>query len=303
MGFLVEKIKHLYDFQSNYISRNGFRYHYLDEGQGDPIVMLHGNPSWSFMFRELLVALRSGYRVIVPDHMGCGLSDKPKDTDYPYTLDRRVTDLEYLLEQLGIQQNLTLVMHDWGGLIGMTYATRQPKSVSRLVVLNTAAFLLPTGKNIHWSLRLCRNSRLVAYAIRKWNIFSFVAGYLGSRSNLMTREIRRAYRGPYDSWDHRIAVLRFIEDIPLEPKHPSYALLQQTQEGLHAFQKTPTLICWGQRDFVFDGDFLDEWIWRFPEAEVHRFPKAGHNVLEDSPVAIVDLVRDFLRRHTLNSKF
>ena len=166
MGFLVEKIKHLYDFQSNYISRNGFRYHYLDEGQGDPIVMLHGNPSWSFMFRELLVALRSGYRVIVPDHMGCGLSDKPEDTDYPYTLDRRVTDLEYLLEQLGIQQNLTLVMHDWGGLIGMTYATRQPKSVSRLVVLNTAAFLLPTGKNIHWSLRLCRNSRLVAYAIR-----------------------------------------------------------------------------------------------------------------------------------------
>jgi haloalkane dehalogenase len=293
MSFSVDQIKHLYDFRSHYLNRRGYRYHYLDEGQGEPLVMLHGNPSWSFMYRDLVRAFRDNYRTVVPDHIGCGLSDKPPGEDYPYTLEERVSDLEALLNETGIESNVTLIMHDWGGPIGMTYAARHPSRISRLIVLNTAAFLLPAGKPLHWSLSLCKNFRVAQFFILRFNAFARAAGYLGCRQR-MPRKIRHAYRGPYDTWQNRIATLRFVQDIPLTSADASYGLLQQTQENLHRFQQTPMLICWGERDFIFDGDFLKEWIRRFPQAQVHRFPGAGHYVLEERTAAIVPLIRDFL---------
>jgi haloalkane dehalogenase len=108
-------MKTLYPFESHFIDRNGLNYHYLDEGQGDPIVMVHGNPSWSFYYRNLASKLKESYRVIVPDHIGCGLSDKPDSTSYSFTLQERVDDLEALLDTLDIKKNITLVVHDWGG--------------------------------------------------------------------------------------------------------------------------------------------------------------------------------------------
>src|SRR5436305_2156201 len=126
--------------------RGGLRLHYLDEGDGEPVVMVHGNPTWSFYYRHLVEALSPSHRVIVPDHIGCGLSDKPDDSRYAYTLASRVDDLEALLEHLGIVKDITLVVHDWGGMIGMVYATRHPKRIRRLVVLNTAGFHLPQAK-------------------------------------------------------------------------------------------------------------------------------------------------------------
>jgi pimeloyl-ACP methyl ester carboxylesterase len=119
----------------------GLRYHYLDEGEGEPVVMLHGNPTRSFLYRTLVEALRPSYRTIVPDHIGCGRSDKPDDARYAYTLERRVADLEALLDQLRLDAGLTLVLHDWGGMIGMTYAARHPERISRLVILGR----LPCG--------------------------------------------------------------------------------------------------------------------------------------------------------------
>ena len=297
MSFSVDQIKHLYDFQSHYLDRRGHQYHYLDEGQGDPLVMLHGNPSWSFMYRELVRAFRDSYRTVVPDHMGCGLSDKPSSEEYSYTLEERVSDLEALLNEKGIHSDITLILHDWGGPIGMTYAARHPSRISRLIILNTAAFLLPPEKSLHWSLSLCRDSRVAWFLILRFNAFARMAGYLGCRQ-LMPGRIRRAYRGPYDTWANRIATLRFVQDIPLTSADASYGLLQQTQENLYRFQQTPMLICWGERDFIFDGDFLKEWIRRFPQAQVHRFPEAGHYVLEERPAAIVPLIRDFLAAHS-----
>ena len=297
MSFSVDQIKHLYDFQSHYLNRRGYQYHYLDEGQGEPLVMLHGNPSWSFMYRELVRGFRNTYRTVVPDHIGCGLSDKPPIQDYHYTLEERVSDLEALLNEMGINSNITLIMHDWGGPIGMTYAARYPSRIGKLIVLNTAAFLLPPGKSLHWSLSLCRNSQVAQFFILRFNAFARMAGYLGCRQP-MPRRIRRAYRDPYDSWQNRIATLRFVQDIPLTSTDLSYGLLQQTQENLYRFQQTPMLICWGERDFIFDGDFLREWIRRFPKAQVHRFPGAGHYVLEELPATIVPLIRDFLAAHS-----
>jgi len=283
----------LYPFESRYLNRGGLRYHYLDEGSGEPVVMLHGNPTWSFYYRNLVLALRDRYRVIVPDHIGCGLSDKPGDAQYDYTLGSRVQDLEALLDCLGVNRPMDLIMHDWGGMIGMAYAVRHPERIRRFVVLNTAAFHLPAGKQFPRALTLAR-SRLGGYLVRRFNAFCLAASYLCCRENPMPRRIRRAYCLPYDSWRNRVAVLRFVQDIPLRPGDKAYDLVAKVQENLEQFVDRPMLICWGMKDFVFDRDFLKEWVRRFPKAEVHRFERAGHYVLEDVGDQIAPLVRDFL---------
>lgn len=298
MGFDISHYHHLYPSQSHSMDLDGLRLHYLDEGQGEPVVMLHGNPTWSFMYRELAKDLRRDYRTIVPDHIGCGLSDKPGDERYEYTLERRVADLEALLGHLGLKDNLTLVLHDWGGMIGMAYASRNVAAVVRLVLLNTAAFLLP-GQKLPRALRFSRNSSLAAILIRRFNAFAAIANYVCCRKKRMPPEIRKAFTAPYDSWNNRIATLRFVQDIPLTPGDRAYPLVKETQDSLNRFQELPMLILWGERDFVFDARFLKEWVRRFPKAEVHRFPEAGHYVLEDEAESIVPLVRDFLARHPL----
>lgn len=288
----------LYPFAPRYLELPGARMHFVDEGRGEPVVMVHGNPTWSFYYRDLIRALRDDYRTVVPDHVGCGLSDKPGDDRYEYTLDRRVADLETLLDTLGLTENLTLVLHDWGGMIGMAYASRHPERVKRLVVLNTAAFLLPAGKRLPFSLWLVRNTPLGALLVQGFNAFSRGAvRYCAMRP--LDPAVRAGYLAPYDSRANRIAVLRFVQDIPLKPGDRAYATVREVQDGLDRFRDVPKLICWGERDFVFDGAFLAEWERRFPDAEVHRFADAGHFVLEDAGAAIIPLVRDFLRRHPL----
>jgi haloalkane dehalogenase len=282
------------------VIRNGLKYAYQDEGQGDPVVMVHGNPTWSFYFRDLMAGLRDRYRVIAPDHIGCGMSDKPGDDRYDYTLASRVEDLETLLEHLGLRENITLVLHDWGGMIGMAWASRHPERVRRLVVLNTAAFLLPPGKALPWQLRLVRNTPLGPLLVRGFNAFS--RGLVRDCVMKPLRpEVRNAYLAPYDTWAHRIAVLRFVQDIPLRPGDRAYDLVRSVMDGLERFRSVPLLICWGQKDFVFDDAFLQEWQRRFPKAEVRRFPDAGHLVLEDAGDEILPLVRDFLQRHPIVS--
>ena len=140
-------MKKEYPFDSNYLPMGPLKYHYLDEGQGDPVVMLHGNPSWSFYYRNLAAELRSDYRIVVPDHMGCGLSDKPADSLYSFTLKQRVDDLEALLDYLDIKSNITLVVHDWGGMIGMAWALENADRIGRIVITNTAGFLPPGSKH------------------------------------------------------------------------------------------------------------------------------------------------------------
>jgi haloalkane dehalogenase len=290
----------LYPFASHFLDLGGLRYHYLDEGEGDPVVMLHGNPTWSFYYRDLVSGLRDRYRALAPDHIGCGLSDKPGDARYEYTLERRVRDLEALLEHLDIRDNVTLVLHDWGGMIGMAYASRYPQRIKRLVVLNTAAFHLPKGNRLPWSLWLCRNTPAGPLLVRGLNAFSWVAARLCSHRRLPP-PVRQRYLAPYDSWQHRIAVLRFVQDIPLRPGDRAYDLVEEVEQGLDRFRMLPMLICWGQRDWVFDRDFLAQWQSRFPQAEVHCFADAGHYVLEDAGAEILALVRDFLERHPLST--
>jgi pimeloyl-ACP methyl ester carboxylesterase len=281
------------------LDRGGLRYHYLDEGEGEPVVMVHGNPSWSFYYRRLVEALSGSYRTIVPDHIGCGFSDKPGDEAYEYSLARRVADLEALLDHLGVDRGITLVVHDWGGMIGMTYAARHPERIARLVILNTAAFHLPPTKKFPTPLWLCRDTPLGAFLVRRLNLFCTGTAWIGCTRRPMSKDVRDAYVAPYDSWEHRVAVHRFVQDIPLRPGDRSYPIVSEVEGRLHWLADTPMLIAWGMRDFVFDRHFLDEWIRRFPGAEVHRFAKAGHYILEDESDAVITLVREFLAGHPI----
>lgn len=285
-------VKNLYPFKNNYLEVNGCRYHYVDEGQGDPVVMLHGNPTWSFYYRNLILALRDNYRTIAPDHIGCGLSDKPQD--YNYTFDQRAQDAATLLEHLQIDKGITLIVHDWGGMIGMLFATRFPEKIKRIVVLNTAAFHLPKSKMFPWPLWICRNTRFGAFLVRRFNAFARIAARVCVKQKPLAKEVKEMYLSPYDTWENRVAVLRFVQDIPLVKKDPGYELISEVQEKLKLFAQTPMLICWGKKDFVFDYHFLEEWIKHFPQAQVHRFPKSGHYILEDSAEEVIPLIQKFI---------
>lgn len=287
----------LYPFEGKIFNRDGLRTHYIDEGRGEPVVMLHGNPTWSFYYRALVTALRTEYRTIAPDHIGMGLSDKPGDDRYSYRLSSRVDDLTALLESLGIRSGITLVVHDWGGMIGMGYAARYPERIARIVLMNTAAFHLPPGMRLPTSLRLVRDTALGALAVRGANAFCRAAARVGCVRRPLTRELRDAYCAPYNSWAARIATLRFVQDIPLHPRDPSYDLVSHVEAGLAHFRATPVLICWGDRDFVFTPRVLASWRERWPHADVRRFSDCGHYVLEDAGEEICAAVRAFLHEH------
>ena len=286
-------MKDLYPFTPRFFTREGVKLHYLDEGEGPPVVLVHGNPTWSFFFRDLVADLRVDHRVVAPDHLGCGRSDRPGPDRYPYTLAARILDLEALLDHLGLDRGVTLVVHDWGGAIGFGAAVRRPERVEKLVVLNTAAFCRPVGKRLPWSLRLCRMPLVGAVVVRGLN--AFVKGAVRTCTvRRLPAVVREAYLSPHDSWSRRRSVHAFVRDIPVGPGHPSWETLLTVQNGLAQFSNRPMLICWGERDFVFDGDYLTEWTRRFPDALVHRFAHAGHWVLEDASQEIVPLIRGFV---------
>ncbi len=286
----------LYPFEGRFLDLDGLRYHYLDEGEGEPVVMLHGNPTWSFYYRDLVRALRDDHRVLVPDHIGCGLSDKPDDARYRYTLAQRVADLDAFLESLALEEPITFVAHDWGGMIAMAWAVRHPERVGRLVLMNTAAFHLPDDMRMPPSLAFVRNTRIAAFCVRRLNLFARGAAWLAPARRL-PREVRDAYCAPYDSPDHRIATLRFVQDIPLEPGDPAYDTVSEVAAGLDRFHRKPILLLWGEKDFVFRPKVLSLFQEIWPHAEVHRFPDAGHYVLEDAGAEIAPRIRDFLKRH------
>ena len=297
--------------------RPGIGMSYLDEGprDGDVVVMLHGNPSWSYYWRHLVSGLRGpasgtpvsgkGYRCIVPDHVGMGLSDKPDDAAdavprYDYTLQSRVDDLATLLDGLGITGPVTLAVHDWGGMIGFGWALSHMPQVKRLVILNTAAFPLPGAKPMPWQLSFGRDSRIGGALIRAFNLFSAGASWLGIERR-MPRAVRRAYVAPYDSWANRISTLRFMQDIPLRAGDPAWALVAEAGRRLHEFADRPAFIGWGLRDFVFDRHFLEGFTRALPNAEVHAFDDANHYVLEDKHAVLVPAIRAFLDKHPLDT--
>jgi cis-3-alkyl-4-acyloxetan-2-one decarboxylase len=284
--------KALYPFQSHALQLDALRYHYLDEGSGLPLLMVHGNPTWSFYWRNLVTAFAGRYRAVVPDHIGCGLSDKPQR--YQYRLTQHIDNLVRLIEHLDLSR-VTLLVHDWGGAIGLGAALRVPQRVSRLVLFNTGAFPPPF---IPLRIRICRMPWLGAWAVRGGNLFARAALRMAvEHHQRMTPEVRAGLLAPYDRWENRIAIQRFVEDIPRTSRHPTWQTLAEIERGLPSLAERPALMIWGMRDWCFTPACLERLRGSLPGAEVHRLQDAGHYVIEDAHERIVPLVAEFLERN------
>jgi len=289
-----DRWRKLYPFASHTLLVGGHRYHYLDEGQGPTLLLVHGNPTWSFYWRNIVLGLRDRYRLVVVDHIGCGLSDKPGGDRYSYRLAQRIADLRSLVEDLDLR-DITLLAHDWGGAIGMGAAAALPDRFARFVLFNTAAY---TDTRIPLRIRVCRTPVLGKLGIQGLNLFAWAALSMAvERHERMTSDVKAGLLAPYDGWANRIATYRFVDDIPLAINHPSYATLRGVEEGLAQFRQHPVSLVWGMRDWCFSPHFLERFIEFFPQAEVHRFDDAGHYVIEDAHERIVPLVDEFVRRH------
>jgi len=290
---LPEAVRRHYPWPGKHLALDdGTRLHYLDEGAGDPVLMVHGNPTWSFYYRDLVRALSGEYRCVVPDHVGCGLSDKP--LSYSYRLANHIENLAQLIERLDLR-DITLVVHDWGGAIGFGAAMKRLERVKRLVIFNTAVFDGP----MPFSIRSARWPGTGALMVRGANGFLRGTLFLFLPKGVPAG-VLAGYLAPYDSWDHRVAIHRFVQDIPIEQDHPTRAVIDEVDRGTSKLRHLPALIVWGERDFVFTRQFLDGWRARLPDAEVHALPRAGHLVVEDAHEEIVTLIRDFLGRHPLS---
>ncbi|MEM7245430.1 MAG: alpha/beta fold hydrolase [Acidobacteriota bacterium] len=286
-----------HDFEPRFAELEHGRLAHVDEGTGPLVLFVHGNPTWSFQFRHLVQGLKGTHRCVAPDHFGCGFSDQPGEPDYRYTLEQRVADLGALVESLDHDGPVSLVLHDWGGMIGLAWALLHlpPERLDKVVLLNTAGFCLPEGQGLPSSLRLARGSRVGEALVRGLNAFTqgTVAG-LGSATPL-SAAIKRCYLAPHDSWQRRLSVARFVQDIPLAPGDPAWSLVAEVEAALPLLQERQVLIGWGLQDFVFDAGFLAEWRRRLPDARYEVFEDAGHLVLEDRGETLIPRIVDFLK--------
>ncbi|MBF0409460.1 MAG: alpha/beta fold hydrolase [Candidatus Riflebacteria bacterium] len=293
MTFDVSRIKEQYPFKSHFFDTGGLKLHYVDEGEGEPFFMVHGNPSWSFLYRGLIKHFSTKYRMVAPDHIGCGMSEKPQDDRYSFTLKSRIDDLEKLFDNLNFQKPVNLVVHDWGGPTGIGLAVRRPAMIKRLIIFNTAAFRLPSERAFPWPLWAFRNLSVADYMNCALNLFSVITAKT-STVKKMDEKVYYGFTGPYDSFENRVAVSRFVQDIPLSENDPSYKQLMEVEDGLQKFKNTPALICWGKKDFIFDLSFFREWKKHLPNA-IYRNYDAGHYLLEDSLDEIIAEISKFLQ--------
>ncbi|MDO5566874.1 MAG: alpha/beta fold hydrolase [Planctomycetia bacterium] len=290
----------LYPFVSRYMKIGGFTCHYIDEAPDDwrkdddprpTLLLVHGNPTWSFYWRNVILAFREKYRVIAIDHIGCGLSEKPPLKDYPYTLDRRISDLATLVQKLNLQ-NIVLIAHDWGGVIALGAAERSPKRFSRFVLMNTGAF---RSDHCPLRIRICRTPIINKLLVQGLNVFTHAAARMAtSQPGGLPKDIRAGYLAPYNSWANRVAVFQFVNDIPLSDKHRSWERLGTVEQELSLFRDKPVALIWGMRDWCFTPEFLKRFLQFYPGALVHRIEKAGHYLVEDAFDEVVATIADFI---------
>jgi haloalkane dehalogenase len=274
-----------------FVTPAGARMSYLDEGgdRDEAVLMLHGNPTWSYYYRHLVRALSPSLRCIVPDHIGMGASEKP--SGYAYTLATRIADAEALVAALGLKR-VHLVVHDWGGAIGFGFAARHPALIGRIVILNTAAF---AANRIPARIALCKLPGIGPLLVRGLNGFAGPAVWMAMHRRALSADEKRGYLWPYRSWADRVAVSAFVRDIPMQPSHPTWNTLAAVERGLAQFRDRPVLVYWGGRDFCFNDLFLERWRKLLPQARVNRIADAGHYVLDDAREEVVPAVNAFLQ--------
>ena len=276
----------IFPFKRNWFERGSIKMHYVDEGQGRPVVMFHACPMWSFAYRNLIRGLSADHRVIAFDLPGFGLSTAGKRFDY--TLNGYINITEVFLESLEIEDAI-LVLHGWGGTVGMGYAVRHPRSIRSLILFNMLSL---TPLPLPWRLRICRIPWLGAKLVVDFNLLLF-----GNRHH--SREIAEAYDFPYRSYSSRYPLYRFVEDIPSVPEADSAQRMMEIEAGLWMFRTTPSLILWAMRDWLYPPRLLKWWRRYLPNAEVHPVERAGRYIQEDAPDELLSHIKHFLSQHQI----
>lgn len=254
-------------------------------GTGETFLFLHGNPAWSYLWRHLIgPAVEAGHRVVAPDHAGFGASDKPRDPSY-YSLTRHIENLESVAKALDVR-DATLVLHDWGGPIGMGFAVRNPDRVKRVAVCNTTCFAPKHQRAFsawHRTFASWPGYKVgVAFDLVHRSAMRF-----GVRTPL-SREAREAYAWPMRDKGGRIAAGRFVQMVPNGPDHPEAETLRLIETNFHRLKDKPFLVLWADRDPVMPPKYASKWVAAFPQAEVrHVAPEAGHFWQEDAPERFV----------------
>jgi haloalkane dehalogenase len=288
MPLLSAHLTTCYPFAPRWLDLPDGRLHYVDTGgSGETILLLHGNPTWSFLWRDLIRLLSiQGFRCIAPDYLGMGLSDKPPKF---FRLADRINEVKTLIERLELKR-FHLCVHDWGGAIGMGAAVQMPERIAKIIVTNSAAF---PSTRIPWRISICRHPLVGRILVQGMNCFALAATFMAVRRRL-SRTVRDGFLAPYATFKSRLAIANFIQDIPMSENHPSYATLRDTGDALHRLKDKPMLLLWGGCDFCFDDSFLKEWHTRFPNALVRYHCRAGHYVFEDAGEEAIPEIRDFL---------
>ena len=282
---LPDWLREIYPFTPKRFETGRGAMSYLDEGSGDEaVLMVHGNPTWSFYYREVVRALRGRIRCIVPDHVGCGLSDKPQDFDY--TLGEHVRNLRALVDSLGLRR-VHLIVHDWGGPIGLGTMLPQAEKLGKVTILNTAAF---ADARIPGRIRACRIPVIGELIVRGCNGFAGPATWMAVTKPLPPA-VKAGFLFPYDNWANRIATHRFVVDIPTRPDSPSGRALAEVERALPRLREKEVQILWGGRDFCFNRHFFERWRGILPAAKTEYFESAGHYVLEDARAECLDRIQ------------
>jgi len=275
-----------YPFEPRWLDTPEGRLHYVDEGEGSPVVLVHGTPTWSFLWRHLIRGLSRSHRVIAPDHLGFGLSEKPESA--PYRPEDHARRLAALLDHLSLER-ITLVVHDFGGPIGLSYALDRPERVERLVLFNTWMWSLAGHPAAEKASRFVAGP-LGRFLYRRLNLSPrvLIPAVMGDRRKL-TREAHRHYVAAFPTARERTAP--WVLGRELIGSTAWYESLWRRREALRAF---PALLLWGMKDPTFGADSLERWREALPAAEVHRFPEAGHFVQEEEGAALVPTIAAFL---------
>ncbi|MFL6070710.1 MAG: alpha/beta fold hydrolase [Actinomycetes bacterium] len=263
-------------------------WHVLDVGPERPagtVLCVHGNPTWSYTFRSVISELSPTWRVVAPDQLGMGFSER---TGSIHRLEDRIDELQSLTEVLAVSGPVLTLAHDWGGAISLGWAERNRDILAGIVLLNTAVGQ-PDDSSVPALIAAARNGSLLRTVTQRTN--AFLEGTLRLAHPALPRDVAEAYRAPYREAARRQGIADFVGDIPLELDHPSRQALDDVADGLVSLRDVPALLLWGPRDPVFADRYLRDLQRRLPQAQTHRFEGAGHLVIEDAPVA--DVIRQF----------
>lgn len=282
----------LFPYQPKQHAVAGGNISYVDQGDSgrDVILCVHGNPTWSFYYRSVFDRFADTHRVVAIDHMGCGRSDRPKRSEFGYTLADHRDNLVSLIDALDLTR-VTLLAHDWGGAIGLSSLVQRRDRFQNIALLNTAAFPPPY---VPWRIAACRFPLLGTAAVRGLNAFAKAAVTMAMSRNRMSPAVASGLLAPYDSWQNRVAVDAFVRDIPMTENHPTHATLRDLQASLPSLADLPSLLVWGMQDWCFRPECLRRFQEVWPDAVSVEIQDAGHYVIEDAPAETIDALSKFL---------